>query len=221
MMQTRLSRRQFLVLAGGTFGAATLACSRISTGSQPEPKTEWIDTTYGEKTAMKDKILIAYASQAGSTAEVADAIGKSLAVNGTSVDVRPVKEVTDLSLYKSVVVGSAIHSGNWLPEAVQFVQDHQSQLNQIPTAYFLVCMMAAKDTEESRKFVSEYLEPVRIMVKPVAEGRFAGALTLKKYSFIDGLGLRIFLAYLKLKEGDYRNWEAINAWAEQLRPQLQ
>jgi hypothetical protein len=34
------------------------------------------------------------------------------------------------------------------------------------------------------------------------------------------MGLRIFLASIKLKAGDYRNWDAIRTWAEGLRPLL-
>lgn len=167
-----------------------------------------------------DKILVAYASQGGSTSGVAEALGKQFSANGTTVDVRPIKEVTDISSYRAVVLGSAIHGGKWLPEAVQFVQDHQDALRRVPTAYFLVCMMMASSKEQDQRFVADFLEPVRTMVRPVAEGRFAGALLLKNYSFFDGLGLRIFLGYLKMKEGDYRNWEAIRGWAETTRPLL-
>jgi len=169
---------------------------------------------------MSDKILVAYASNSGSTSGVAEALGKQLAAGGATVDVRQVKDVTDLSAYRAVVVGSAINSGRWLPEAVKFVQANQSKLSQMPTAYFLVCMMMAKDTEKNRRFVATFLEPVRALVKPVAEGRFAGALWPKKYPLIKGLGLHVFGAYLRLGEGDYRNWGAIRAWADSIRPLL-
>ena len=58
----------------------------------------------------------------GSTAEVAEAIGKTLSEGGMQVDVIPMTEVKDLSPYQAVVAGSAIRGSKWLPEAVQFVQ---------------------------------------------------------------------------------------------------
>ena len=70
---------------------------------------------------MSRRTLVAYASRAGSTAEVAEAIGRTLAEDGAQVDVRLVKEVADLSPYRAVVAGSAIQGGKWLPEAMQFV----------------------------------------------------------------------------------------------------
>jgi len=56
------------------------------------------------------------------------------------VDVRRMEEVTDLSAYDAVVAGSAIRGKQWLPEATQFVQQHQAALRQKPFAAFLVCM---------------------------------------------------------------------------------
>ncbi len=169
---------------------------------------------------MTARILVAYASYTGSTAGVAEAIGKQLAAGDMTVDVRRVEDATDLNGYSGVVVGSAIHSGRWLPGAVGFVQSHRDRLRQLPTAYFLVCLMAANDTEENRRVVATFLEPVRTLVEPVAEGRFAGYLWYDKYSFVEGLGMRIFARTQKLSEGDYRDWDAIRAWADSIRPLL-
>ena len=169
---------------------------------------------------MTKKILVAYASQAGSTGGVAEVIGQTLAEGGALVDVRPVQSVSSLDGYSAVVLGSAIHSGKWLPEAVDFLHANQARLRQLPTAFFLVCMMATKEDEANRNLVAGFLEAERALVRPVAEGRFAGALILKKYPFTTAIGLRIFLAYLKLSGGDYRNWDAVRAWSASARPLL-
>ncbi len=63
---------------------------------------------------MPNTILVTYASRAGSTAGVAETIGRTLAECGAMVDVRPVKQVSDLSAYRAVVAGSAIHA--WATE---------------------------------------------------------------------------------------------------------
>jgi len=223
LIRAGTGRRQFLLIAGGAVGASTLACVGLTAvgtyGHQPE--ISFVESTYGEANAVKDRILVAYASQDGSTGGVADALGKQLAAGGLTVDVRQVKDVNDLGRYRSVVVGSAIHGGKWMPEAVEFVQTNQSRLSQVPTAYFLVSMMMARNTEQDRRYVAQWLEPVRALVKPVAEGWFAGALWPSKHPlFFEGLGLRIFLSSIGLKEGDYRDWDAIRAWADSARPLL-
>jgi menaquinone-dependent protoporphyrinogen oxidase len=170
---------------------------------------------------MNDTILVTYSSQGGSTAGVAEAIGQTLSAKGTGIDVRPIHEVTDLSSYKAVVIGSAVHSGKWLPEAVAFVDCHQSTLRRLPTAVYQVCMMLATNNEQYKRMVSDWLNPLRAQIHPVAEGSFSGALWPDRYPKLsEKLGLHIFLAIVKLKAGDYRDWDAIHAWAEKLYPAL-
>ena len=130
---------------------------------------------------MTNKILVTYASGAGSTAGVAEAIGKTLTENGAQVDVLPMKAVKDLSQYRAVVAGSAIRGAKWLPEAMQFVQTHQSALSQKPFASFMVCItLAMQNGEKYRGGLIDWLKPVRELIRPVSEGYFAGALDFSK-----------------------------------------
>ena len=52
------------------------------------------------------KILVTYATMAGSTEEVAQAIGEEIGKSGIEVDVIPIGEVKDLGDYAGVVVGA-------------------------------------------------------------------------------------------------------------------
>ncbi len=170
---------------------------------------------------MSNKILVTYASHTGSTAGVAEAIGKTLAEGDASVDIRPMKDVRDLAPYRAVVAGSAIHGGQWLPEAMQFVRTHQADLQRKPFAAFLVCMTLAMHKAEYREHVGTWLEPVRALVKPVSEGLFAGVLDTKTIpSFGDKIKFRLSVAMGVWSEGDHRDWNAIRAWATSLRPLL-
>jgi len=171
---------------------------------------------------MKDKILVTYASRTGSTAGVAEAIGRTLAEDGTPVDVLPMQAVTDLASYRAVVAGSAIQGKQWLPEAIQFLQAHRSELAHKPCATFLVCMTLAMPKGETyRSFVAEFMAPVRGLVRPVSEGLFAGALDTRKIpSWRDRLTFRLSVLFGAWSEGDHRDWNAIQAWARSLRPRL-
>ena len=167
---------------------------------------------------MPDKILVTYASRTGSTAGIAEAIGAVLTENGEQVEVLPMEAVNDLTPYRAVVAGSAIRGGQWLPEAMEFVQRHQRTLQRIPFAPFLVCITMSMESDKARDHVQSWLQPVRKLVRPVAEGYFAGILNpalLPKLSF-STLGLRIALALGIWKPGDHRDWITIRAWAKGL-----
>jgi menaquinone-dependent protoporphyrinogen oxidase len=165
---------------------------------------------------MSDKILVAYATRAGSTAEVAEAVGEELRNMGAEVDVRLAKDVKDLSPYSAVILGSGIRMGTLLPDATKFVEQHQEALSQVPVAYFVVCVTMKDDTEENRRTVEAYLDPVRQMVEPVDIGLFAGVIDYSKLSF----PARTMSKAMKVSEGDFRDWEAIGSWAQQLHDRL-
>ncbi len=170
---------------------------------------------------MNDKILVTYASRNGSTTGVAEAIGMTLTRAGLQVDVLPMQEVRDLALYKAVVAGSAIQAAQWLPEAMQFVQAHRAELARKPFAAFLVCMTLSMKNGSYREHVATWLDPVRALVKPVSEGLFAGALDIRKIpSFSNRLKFRLSVMMGVWSEGDHRDWNAIQAWAESLPASL-
>lgn len=167
-------------------------------------------------------VLVTYASRAGSTQGVAEAIGRTLESAGAAVHVLPMADVTDLSAYDAVVAGSAIRSNIWLPEAMQFVEKHQAALARKPFAAFMVCItLAMKSADRYRAGVIEWMQPVRDLVRPVAEGHFAGALDFSKLPlFPEGITMRVPVLLGLFPKGDHRDWDAIDAWATTLIPLL-
>ncbi len=168
------------------------------------------------------KILITYASRAGSTAEIAEAIGRTLSENGTQVQVLPMQDVNDLSAYRAVIAGSAMRSSKWLPEAMQFITTHRAVLSQKPVATFTVCITLAMSTSDQyRQAVAGWIQPVRALVKPVSQGLFTGMLDFSKLPLNwDAVKLRAVVALGIFPKDDRRDWKAIHDWAESLHPLL-
>lgn len=171
---------------------------------------------------MPNKILVTYASRTGSTAEVAQAIGKTLAESDAQVDVIAMNDVHDLAPYSAVVAGSAIRKSKWLPEAAQFIQTHRAELAQKRFAEFTVCItLAMSNTEQYRSAVAKWVAPVRALVTPLSEGFFAGRVDLSKLPLnLDTLGVRLAVLFGIFPRDDRRDWNAIRAWAENIRPML-
>jgi menaquinone-dependent protoporphyrinogen oxidase len=207
-----LRRRDLLALSGRL--AAAMSLGVAGTELCHAAQIAFPEGSCGGAGGTGKKALIVYASKYGSTGGVADAIGKELCGKDLAADVRLIRNAGDLSSYQAVVIGSPIYRGKWLPEAVDFLKKNRDALSQVPVAYFLVCMALAKPTEKTQAEVLSYMDPILKAVpeiKPVAIGTFAGAL---HYDNLSGLNKAI----LKSKgtpEGDFRDWDAIRAWARE------
>ena len=170
---------------------------------------------------MAIKVLVAYTSNTGSTAEVAQFIGQELGRDGAQVDVRRFREVEDVSPYQAVVVGGPMIMG-WHREAVSFVRKQQLALSRVPVAYFLMAMSLTKTPapalkatsifvdptlakapidesklsfRENYATVAGYLKPVLTkapQVKPVSVGFFAGKLDYMKLRLLQ----RLFVMFI-------------------------
>ena len=166
---------------------------------------------------MSHRTLIAYASRAGSTAEVAEAVGVVLREHGIDADVRSVKDVADLAGYDALILGSAIWAGKPLPEMRRFVADHGDAMAGMPVAYFILCDLLREDTPANRQTAVGYLTPLRELHEPVSEGLFAGRRDFSKvHPFLSWVLKHV----LRLVEGDFRDWDQIRAWAATVAAQF-
>ena len=215
-MPTRtLSRRDFLKITGITLGASVVTCSGLAALATHRPAVNLSESTYGDQN-MSKKILVAYASKCGSTGEVASAIGKTLAQAGARVDVMPLSKVTNLSDYQAVFVGSAIRMAKWLPEAANFVSENLAILQRVPTAYFTVCATMIEDTPAKRARAAGFIEPLRTVLTPAAEGYFAGKVDPNSLSFLENISLKA----KDVPQGDFRDWDKITSWAQTTYAQI-
>jgi menaquinone-dependent protoporphyrinogen oxidase len=203
-----MSRRQFLTTSGFVLAGATLACLGLGYAVSSPPDIEGQTLEFQEETNMKNKILIAYATRAGSTAEIAAAVGRHLNDSGFGVDVKPIKEKPDLTDCQAVILGSAIRMGSWLPEAVDYIEENQAQLSSLPTALFSVHLLNRGDDQESRANRQAYLDQVRPTLPEADEIFFAGVMDYSKLSFLD----RMLAKMVGAEEADQRDWERIRSW---------
>lgn len=165
---------------------------------------------------MNKRLLIIYATRAGSTPEIAATLAETLAARGFHVEVKPVKAQPALSGYDAVILGSAIRIGNWLPEMVAYIQANQATLQRLPVGIFTAHILNTQDDETSRAARTAYTTPIHQLLTPVSEAFFVGKMDYATLSVFDRLMAMAVEKQTGTPPGDYRNWSHIRDWANQV-----
>lgn len=169
---------------------------------------------------MNSKILVTYASQAGSTRGIAEAIAAVLKENGLRVDCLAMKEVRSLDGYNAVMAGSAVHGGKWLPEAMRFLTAFHAEFNRRRVFAFYVGMALTMKSMQGQD-TSNCLGPIRRIARVEDERGFAGAIDLKKLPlFPDRLVVKGIVSSGLWQAGDHRDWAGVRAWAQSIANKL-
>ena len=160
---------------------------------------------------MDGRVLVAYATKYGATAEIAEKIGQVLRQAGLGVDVMPAERVSDVRAYKAVVVGSAVYIGQWRKQAAAFLRANEQALAERP-----VWLFSSGPTGEGDpvKLVQGWrlptkLQPIADRIRPRDIVVFQGAANVQKMNFLE----KWMLKNVKAPAGDFRDWDAITAWA--------
>lgn len=168
---------------------------------------------------MSQKVLVAYGTKYGATAEIAGRVGATLQKAGLTVDILPAGKVSDVSPYDAAVLGSAVYAGSWRKDAAQLLIRHEKALSERPVWLFSSGPTGLGDPVALLNGwrLPDALRPIaeRIHVRDIAV--FHGALDLQKLNLIEWLLIR----GIKAPAGDFRDWEAITAWAGGIANALQ
>lgn len=193
------------------------------------------------------RILVTYATMAGSTAEVAQAVAEEIARSEVQVDILPLGEVKSLAGYDGVVLGGPMLMG-WHRQALGFLKKHRQALQQIPLAVFVMAISLTQTGEtnvggvpiyvdyqlpkpleqpghlrfrERYALLSNYVQPILTVVRPVrlaSIGIFGGRL---EYGRLKWWAVLFVMLIIQAPAGDRRNWVAIRARAAGLPAALQ
>lgn len=155
------------------------------------------------------KVLVSAASRHGTATEIAATIAAELEAGGLTVDLVAPDDVAGLETYDAVVLGSGVYMGQWLTPAKRFAERFGEELRSRQLWLFSTGPLGTPpqpvgDPIDAEKLI-ERLSPVEHRV-------FAGRLRR------DGLGLgeRAIVRMVKAPYGDFRDWDAIAAWARQV-----
>jgi menaquinone-dependent protoporphyrinogen oxidase len=177
-------------------------------------------------------ILVAYASRHGATKGIAEHIARTLEGRGLRVTLRPVEDADWIDHYDAFVIGSAAYMGGWLDQATSFVRRHRDTLAAHPVWLFSSGpvgpdAVGAKGKDPLEASVPKEFAEFTRAIAPRDERVFFGAYDpdAPPAGMAEGL-MRRFMRVMPevrkaLPTGDYRDWPAIEAWADGIAVELQ
>jgi menaquinone-dependent protoporphyrinogen oxidase len=196
---------------------------------------------------MGKRVLVAFGTKSGSTAEVAQEVGQAMREAGVAVEVRSAREVRSTAGYDLVVLGAPRVTEVWHPDASDFLERLHTELAHTPVAYFVTSMTLTRVSQarvgsipivqdpahstppqdpralrflERHRTPAAYLAPILRLapdVVPLQVAFLAGKLDFGTLSLPIRLALKLIFG---MKPADLRNWEFIRAWARGLAEQV-
>lgn len=212
-MGEAMTRRRFLKVTAVAAGTAVVGGGAVKAATNaPEPQLP--SATIGEGMS---KVLVVYGTKSGCTAGIAERIADKLAAQGVTAELVAAEEAPSAEGFDAVIVGSGVRGGTWHAAASSWVTANAAALKSMPTAFY-TCGLMITEGEEKRAEVAGYTNAVveASGVEPVDVGLFAGWNEPKAFSFLE----RGIMKMMKAPQGDFRDWDAIEAWTVATAPKL-
>lgn len=172
------------------------------------------------------KALVAYSSKYGFTKGIAEFIAKKLQEQGTEAEVLQVDAVHNASGYDAFVIGSAVYMEHWMKDATEFVLQNKEALASRPVWLFSSGPLGTQTKDPQGRDLRVISEPKEISefrktIHPRDHRVFFGAFDRKKLGFKDRLVAMMPAARALFPEGDFRDWNDIEAWTTNIHRALQ
>jgi menaquinone-dependent protoporphyrinogen oxidase len=173
------------------------------------------------------RILVAYASRHGATQGIAERIAETLTASGHAVETLAVKDVADLAGYDAFVIGSAVYMFHWLKDMTRFLHRNRRLLAERPGWLFSSGPLGTETTDAKGRDVLEVsaakeAAEVEATIHPRDHAMFFGAYFRgRPVGIAERFVEKMPAARNAMPEGDFRDWQAIEAWAADIARELE
>ena len=171
-------------------------------------------------------VLVASASRHGATQGIAERIGERLQAAGLEVEVRPAADAGELAGYDAFVVGSAVYMFHWLKDGAKFVRRNRAALAARPVWLFSSGPLGTDLVDQDGRDVREAAQAKETGELCEAVGARDHAMFFGAWQKGKPVGLaERFVTMMPaardaMPVGDFRDWDAIDAWADGIAAEL-
>jgi menaquinone-dependent protoporphyrinogen oxidase len=157
-------------------------------------------------------VLVTAASKHGATLEIAEAIASGLRQRGVEAEARTPAAVESLEGLSALVLGSAVYAGHWLKPARELAG--KPRPDGLPVWLFSSGPVGSPDPKPE----GEPEDIVALMEATDARDHrvLAGRIDRSRLGFAE----RAIVRALHVPDGDFRDWEAIDAFAGEIAAAL-
>jgi menaquinone-dependent protoporphyrinogen oxidase len=171
-------------------------------------------------------VLVAYASRHGATEGIAERIAEKLRTAGLDVEVRPAADPGELGGYEAFVVGSAVYMFHWLKDGAKFVRRNSAVLRARPVWLFSSGPLGTDTVDKDGRDVREVAQAKETGELCEAAGARDHVMFFGAWQKGKPVGMaERFVAMMPaardaMPVGDFRDWDAIDAWAAGVAAEL-
>jgi menaquinone-dependent protoporphyrinogen oxidase len=161
------------------------------------------------------RVLVAYASKHGSTAEIAEAVTEELRRSGHETDCERAGDVKALDGYDAVVIGSAVYIKRWRGDAKHLLRKQGKALAEMPFWIF-----SSGPTGDPADDDPEWLEPPKIISRAEELGVREHVVFGGRVAPDGGPMARSMAENVPEEFRDRRDWNEIRGWARRIAAEI-
>ncbi|GMR17582.1 MAG: menaquinone-dependent protoporphyrinogen IX dehydrogenase [Gammaproteobacteria bacterium] len=141
-------------------------------------------------------ILIIYSTTDGHTRRICERVRQVVGEQGNEVTLMSIGDAADIDLepFDKIVIGASIRYGKHRPQVFEFIGKHQSLLDDRPSAFFSVSVVARKPDKnqpDTNPYMRKFLAQIRWRPRELAV--FAGKIDYPIYDFWDRQIIRFIM----------------------------
>ena len=164
------------------------------------------------------RVLVVVASRHGATAEIGRELARSLSAPAgepgkLAAVAIPASQLPDPSAFDGVVLGSAVYAGRWLAPALEYAAHHAVALRLRPVWLFSSGPIGEPPFPPDEP---HDVAPISALTGARAHRVFPGRLDPS----LLGFGERAMATAMRAPVGDFRDWDAVSAWAAEIAKDL-